>query len=151
MSIFSGMRNTQIFERGQPFLAGTYDAKVVKCITKETQNSGLCLIVEFDVLASSNPSRVVGSRASWIVPIDRKKQITWPNIKAFLVAVLGKESSDKLWYENEFNPQCESLMEASVSDKQPLTGQLVHLEAVAVKTKAGGDFTRHDWTPYRNG
>jgi hypothetical protein len=145
--LWSGLGDADVFDRGA-FLdpGGMFDVEIQRCLSKRTQKSGDCFIVEFDVLASSLPAHPAGSRRTWIQKMQNVATAHGA-VKGFLMAIfnLEKEAARK----HDFDPYLERFMRQVEGPRNILAGKLVHLETVHITTKEkGNDFTRHDWSPF---
>jgi hypothetical protein len=100
------------------------------------------MIVECVIEKSTNPDRPAGSSASWIVNL--KHDASLGHIKGFIAAANGIDPGDG----NRVNTEVtEEVCEYCVGDDNPLEGKRLHLEAVNIRTRSGGDFTVHRWAP----
>ncbi len=176
MAIWSGLGNAQTFERGTYFNPGSvHDVMVSRCILKESQKSGLGLIVETDILTSMATGEINGATNQAFTPLPSGMSGTWwqgmtdknvamPAIKGFVFALFGFESNDprRGWLENAVPGSeawscnrtrrplalIESLMTWATGETNILEGMIVHLDTRHIKTaKRGTDFTIHNWTP----
>ena len=113
MSIWDGLGGAPTFERGTFFNAGSiHDVQINRMLCKQSQQSGLGLIVETDILSSASSGEInPQTHAPWI-PLPVGSQGTWwqgmtdrnvamPAVKGFLCAVLGLEPGDprRAWLE----------------------------------------------------
>lgn len=149
LDIWAGLESAPTFERGT-FLPPGFQGvvQIAKCLVKATQQSGICLIVEVEVMSSNNGTDPPGSLRSWIVKLDNKA-VALPNVKAWVYAVLGLQQSNP----NDA-PRCQAvdqvikgLVNLACSERNAFRGALVNLETTHTTTKTGGDFTVHKWTP----
>jgi hypothetical protein len=120
---------------GVYWLPGQYlvQLDMVKTITSRKGED--CFIVEGDNLESTNEERPAGSHCSQVIPMSQDSAPG--NIKLFLAAALNVQ-------EHEVT---EEGAEACVTSDNPLHGRLVRLEVVNIKTRAGNDFSKHNWRP----
>lgn len=141
--LFGGVGDARVGQGGLYFLPGIYKVKIIRFFAMESRKKEDLIIAECEILESDNPQRKVGSKPSWVVNL--KQDAALGNIKGFLAACLGIDPSD----EEAVNEQVtEDFCEEAVDeDENPMGGVVVGLEAVDIKTRAGGDFTLHKWSP----
>ena len=175
MSIFNGLEGAKTFERGTYMTPGIYDVRIARVICKETQTSGLAVIVEMDILTSKsrpqddpkhegrvwNPTPA-GIQGTWFQSMT-DKSVALPAIKGFLHAALGLRPNDsrverldqpiagsESWPTNPTRrpvPLVSNLMEHAI-EKNLLAGCCVHLECSIILTqKKKEDFTLYRFTP----
>ena len=77
-----------------------------------------------------------GSVISWLVNMEQPSALG--NVKGFAMALLPDTPEDDL---------DESAMEQLVGPDQPAAGIRVKADAVNIKTRAGNDFTKVNWSP----
>lgn len=150
-SVFSGIGEAEIFDRGNYLTAGgMYELEVRKVILKETQSSGLAFIVEFTVLSSTVEKHAVGSKATWFQKMTDRK-VALPAIKELFIPLLKIDMTDPEAKE-EFNSTLEELLDEMTSwepesgEEHPLAGERVNVETFSKLTKKGLDFTAHIWS-----
>lgn len=133
MSKFAGIRTAGTSQGGNYFKPGIYSVSVkeVKMITSRQKDD--LFIVECEVLKSTHEDIIEGMTTSWVV--NMKHDASLGNIKLFMAAALG-ESEDKI---------DEDTCDFAVSPENPLKNTLMELECVATTTRAGGNFTKHNW------
>lgn len=147
MGAFAGLRDAKIFERGTPLSVGKFKVEITKCQVLRTRAKGDAFIVEFKILESSDTVKhPLGSIRSWYQSLQ-DSTIAFGEIKAFAAAVLGIPPSDKEAIRTKVDPEIETIMERAISAEQALKGAKVAVECTHKLTKAGKDFTRHDWAP----
>lgn len=137
MGIFSGIDKATPSEGGVYLLPGQYVVEIVKCKSGTTRKKLDFFLSELRVLQSSNPERPVGSLCTWFVGIMPDTGALG-NIKRFLAIANDVEDADV----------DDAGAEMAVSDTNPLAGTLLRADAVNVKTRAGGDFTRVSWAKF---
>lgn len=144
---FTGLNNAPIFERGNPLKPGTFDLRIERVIAKQTFNKGPALIVEFSILnAYGHPDHRAGDKVGWFQKLI-DPSVALPSIKAFLVAALGYDyKKNKAEVEEKIAPQLEAILAEAIT-KGALVGTTVHVTTFQRKTKAGTDFTVHEWEP----
>lgn len=127
---------------GTPIRDGTYDLTVVNLIVREG-HKGTSFIAEF-VVDTCVPAREgvtpnpVGSRCSYVTNLT-KNEMGPGNAKAFLMALTGSDEGDM--EDDEFLDALVNL----VGDDQPMRGARIRDVTFFKKTKAGADFTGHNW------
>jgi hypothetical protein len=150
-SLWKGIGQARIFERGN-YVTGGFNGlvRVKRTIAKATRGSGLAFIVEMEVVTTNIPNiHPVGAKVTWfqkMVDLD----IAYPAIKAWAAACVGLGIQQKAQIEEAFAGEVlEELMTYATDheDSNEFVNILLHLETVMVKTKAGGDFTRYDFSP----
>lgn len=150
MGLFSGIGNAPIFDRGTYFQPnGKYRLKVVKLLAKDTRNSGLAFIAEFEVLESNHAEDPIGAKRTWFQSLT-KKDIGYPAVKEFMMYLLAVERHDKEAFQ-DFEQNLETILEDATSfegadSDHPMHGDEICLETVSVLTKDKKDFTRHNWS-----
>lgn len=153
MGKFSGMGAAKVFSQGSYFDGvGEYDCLIKNVMDKDSRNSGACVIVEMEVVASSNPEKVpVGSKKSWVQTLA-KKDIAFPNLLMFLAASLGYDSNkgEHAQFINEqLAPKSEALLEEACDEKgsRPLNGKRIHVSCAPHITKDKRSITRVRFSP----
>jgi len=115
--------------------AGLYPCLYVQALKMIRSRKGEDLfIAEFDIIESMVQLRPKGTKMSWAV--NFRHDASPGNVKSFLAALMGVDPGAV---------DAEGSRHA-VSENNPCRGRLIRLEAVQVKTKAGNDFTRCNWT-----
>jgi hypothetical protein len=146
------LKNAEVFGRGIYLLPGNYKLRLLKMFTIETRDKGAALIVDFEVVESDNDRIPVGATKNWYQGLQ-DKDIAFPAVKDFLLALFGIDMSDDEAVE-EFEEGLEDLMEESSDDAwknkeaedHPLHGKTIAVECFNKKTKkSGADFTVHNW------
>jgi len=150
MGAFSGIGEAEVYERGNYLKPGGMFLLVVKdMLLKETQNSGLGFIVEFEVLESTlEEDHPVGSKATWFQSMT-KRQVALPAIKefmAFLLKVNLKDSAQK----EQFNSEVEDILNAATDFEgdpadHPMYGEKIRVHTYTKLTQNNKEFTVHDW------
>ncbi len=146
---FPGLNNAPIFDKGNFMDPGTYDLEITNIIAKRTHAKGDAFIVEFKVLnAYGHPKHRAGDKVSYFQKLI-DPSVALPAIKAFLVAALGYDwKTQRTEVEEKVAPQLEQILNEAIT-KGALNGTKVHDSVFQKKTKAGKDFSVHDWTPYK--
>ncbi len=145
---------------------GEYLVEVIKFIGKDGFK-GKSAIVEFKILESTNPQAPVGCTRSWTLKWDKKQNHA--DLKAFALAafnlnkLVGTEDvptkrdadSKATWLvyaavgtavAGPASAKACALLGADPGDDF-FAGVQVRLTTEMTKTQAGGDFTRHTWSP----
>jgi len=139
MSVFEEMAKAQVQGRGQSI--NEDDDFVVRIdrikMQASNQGFGLLWIVEFTVLkgTEANPRE---SARSWVQKPEKRPQTDPGNIKAFVAVLEGHADPTKADMPAE-------TFERAASDAQPYTGRVLRLRTQVVQTRAGFDFTVHNW------
>lgn len=142
-SKFKGMKEASATGGGGVyFLPGVYKVRVKKVHMLQSRKKDDLYIVEADILESNNSDRPPGSFASWLV--NMKHDAALGNIKGFLAACNGIDAADQEKIDEEID---DDVADYSISEDNPLAGTEVELICTNIKTKAGGDFTLHTWSP----
>lgn len=149
MGLFSGIGGAKVGVGGAYFSAGQYIVrlKLVKIVQSRKHED--LYTVETIVKSSNNPDIKVGELRTW--QTNAKRDSFLGNVKGFLAACNGVDPSNEVQVAELFpNPEeAEAAAEFSVDEKEnPLGGIWLNLSCVLKKTKAGGDFTVHNWMPY---
>ena len=145
MGLFDGIGNASMSAGGVYFLVGLYRVEIERVLTKRSRKGADLFIVETTILESNNSDRPEGISCSWIV--NRSNDAALGNIKKFLAATQGLDPADPD-NEDQINEEVTAdVVEFAVSDENPLEGIVLDLEATNIKTRAGGDFTLHTWSP----
>ena len=155
MGRFQGLSGIKTNQGGLYFLDGDYLVELdeVKMIVSRKKQD--TWIVSGKVLESTNPQRAPGCKPSQVIVLKEEiLETCMGNIKAFAAAVLGivdpdayvpdlkpgetpETAKDRFWDET---------LEALVSEAQPAKGLKIKLNVTTIKTKAGKDFGKHQWT-----
>lgn len=145
MSNFSGLANAQVYEYGKWSEPGTYDVSIDRVTLKDSVQSGRGFLVEYTIAKSNRADIPPGDCRTWWQSM-KNSSIAMSAIKPFIISALGLDiRRDAERITREVLPSIENLAEYVVSPQNPLCGYYLHLEVVAKKTRAGGDFNRHDW------
>ena len=144
-SPFAGLNQAEAFAKGKFFKPGDYELRVKQVLAKQTQRSGLCTIVAFEILASTHPEYPVGGEASWVQPM-KNPSIALSAIKEFLCALACLEPGrDVARIKAELDPYAAAAFEAACGDSNPFMGMLVNLNAFERLTQQKTTFTVHAW------
>lgn len=96
----------------------------------ESRKGDKLFCAEMEILDSQVAERPAGTTMSWMANLT-KHDAAAGNVRKFLASAAGITVE-------QVDPEGSR---AAVSPQNPLHGRLVRLEAVATKTRAGGDFT----------
>lgn len=136
---------------GYYYLPGVYESEITAVKKIKTRSKGEMVVVETLILESSNPDRPVGGRPSWTQLLEGKAIDVAPmNIKMFLTAAAGLNIFDQKDAKTIAAFDWDSFGDTALSEDNPLKGCRVHIEVVNTKNKAGGDFSKHTFTPAKN-
>ena len=149
---WSQLGQAPIFERGNYFNPGRYKLRLLRCLSKQTQKSGIGFISEFEVLESDNPAHPIGSKGTYFVKMAQQQQ-AFSNVKEMLAAILGFDVTNRehlAQFEREVSPQLGNIMTALESQG---TAVLQGRETVSVEcrikmTQRNTEFTLHTWSPW---
>jgi hypothetical protein len=133
MGLFSKIGSAKSNSGGIYFLPGTYELECVACKTGKTREGDKPFFVaEFTILSSSNPERPAGTSVSYMVMLDKYLETALGNVKQCLAALFAipEEEVD------------EAGVEAAVGPENPAKGSKVKATASNIKTRAGKDFTK---------
>lgn len=133
MGLFGDIEKAKV-SLGGNYLApgGSYLLYVDAVKTIKSRKNKDFFIVEFTVLKSNHPDCKPGSRRSWSANLT-DHDAAMGNVKNFLMAAYVAD-------EDQVGP---TEADAAVSSENPLQGALVTCEVTNVKTKSGGDFSKH--------
>lgn len=138
MGIFGKISEAKFSDGGVYLLPGVYLLKVRSCKQIRARAGFDAVVVEFEVVKSSNQERLPGSIVNWMVKLDPAYlETALGNIKQFMASVANCD----------MNAITEQVAEVFTSDKSPLPGRLVRASAVNIKTKRGSDFTKVKYFP----
>ncbi|MBW2672101.1 MAG: hypothetical protein JRD89_01630 [Deltaproteobacteria bacterium] len=155
MSLFNGMGSASATGSGVYFNSNhNYLCKVLCLKIIQSRSNDNMFVAEMEVIESDDPERGPGSCPAWVV--NFKHDSALGNIKGLLGALNGVnpnevEALNALF--SEVNEKGETvdisvdISEYAVSEANPLAGNTVRLRTEGIKTRAGGDFTKHLWRP----
>jgi hypothetical protein len=133
-----------------------YKVRIEMCKNKPaTDNSGPAFIAELEVLESDNPNIEPGDYKDWYRGVDGKtgiqRKMAAKDLVTFLCAAAGFDPDVAGDKERFFNAHGNgSKLLAAAGDDNALDGALLNLRTYTKKTKAGGDFTVHCWSPCKD-
>jgi hypothetical protein len=94
---WSQIGQAPIFERGNYFNPGKYKLRLLRCLSKQTQKSGMAFIAEFGVLESDNPTHPIGSKGTFFVKMlddaQYQEDITGDHQKLLLADVIVPDTT----------------------------------------------------------
>ena len=136
------------------FLSGDYEVEVNACKDIITQKNEEMFILETKIIESTNALLPEGTRPAWTQKFQGPAaQVAPQNMKMLWCALMNL---------NIFDPKDAAAIAAiteadwrafateAISDGQPLAGARLHVCAFKTKNKAGGEFTKHTFTPPKN-
>jgi hypothetical protein len=165
-SIFNGLGDSPVFERGQYMAPGIYVVQFGRALAKKTNAGDVATIVELDILSSDprpqedpkgqgrtwNPTPTGQQGTYYQSMLDGK--IALPAIKSMARAFLGLGHDDPRAAELDqvicHNPRIsviQNLMDLAIGEGNIFSGLICRLECQMIKTKKGEDFTRYDFSP----
>lgn len=134
MGNYDGIKDAKFFEGGGSYFKdGLYIVKIDAVKEGESRKKDAFFVVECSVIYSSNPLLAPGASVSWLVML--KQDAALSNIKGFAAAATDITP-------DEVDGKGVELL---VSEKNPLRGTVLGVEASTVKTRKGDDFTRVKW------
>jgi hypothetical protein len=159
--LIESMGKAPMKRKGTYMEEGLFTVEIINTLRKQGWNKTFTardkdlFIAEFRILESTNPAHPVGSTASWAC----KDPVTGNagDVKAFMLAVAGVDPRTVKDTDAKAQKQAALLAYAAMGEAEALKaleledgfvqGKRVKLETRKVKTKAGGDFTVHAWSP----
>jgi hypothetical protein len=149
---WSQIGTAPIFERGNYFNPGRYKLHLLRCLSKQTQRSGVAFIAEFAVLESDNPAHPIGSKGTFFVKMANPQQ-GFSNILEMVTAILGFDITNPAHVtqiDRDLRPQLPALMTALETQGTAVLGghETVSVECRIIMTKANKEFTLHVWSPW---
>lgn len=122
----------------------TLEIESVQAIKKQSDGKK-ALVVEFVILDSDHPVLKPGKRVSWYQGLGEQSSL--PNIKTFMLAVLGISAADDEAMAT-FNKECISTLTDAYT-KGAMNGCRVNAKGVSKKTKDGlRDYTKIVWSEF---
>lgn len=133
MGLFDKIGNVKAKVQANYISPGHYVCRIDKVLAKQNRKQEDTFIIEMTVIHvfddNDGKGHKIGEEISNV--INFRHDMALPNIKRFLCAVLDRPESDIT------SQVCERVC----SDKQPLAGLIVEIQAKPTVTKAGNDFT----------
>lgn len=143
MSLFKGVNNAAMSLGGIYLNDGHKYLLEISATKLVTGRKGDNFFVgEFVVVESDDPKLGTGSKPSWVCAM--KQDAALGNILAYIGSAMGINPQDETRLRGEVT---EDVSELVVSAKNPLRGKHIGVVTKTVKTRAGGDFTKHYWEP----
>jgi hypothetical protein len=142
MSIFAGITKESATRSGRYIQPGRHILTVREIkLFESSQKKGrwfFCVEADVDeyVPEVESPTYSTGSVVSWLVNMEQPSALG--NVKGFAMALLPDTPEEDL---------DETAMEQLVGPEQPAAGIRVVADAVNIKTRAGNDFTKVNWSP----
>lgn len=124
--------------KGVFFTKGRYDVSVVSVrhVTSKV-GSDQFFVVDFDVAESNNPDIPAGTAATWMTKLNGKfPDMALADVKSFIMAATGADEDDV---------DEGTIEEALDGDGTALAGSALRIVVEPTKTKAGGDFSKHNF------
>lgn len=148
MSIFAGLANAKISETGS-YLPPGFRGKlrIDKCQIVHPRSGIPAFVVDLTVITSNLPDVKPGEVRNWY---QKSGDSFDAAVLGFLAAALGfnaKLPDQKLIIETQLAAAAPQYAEAAVGPTQFLANKEISVETMKRDTKAGGEFTRHDWAP----
>jgi hypothetical protein len=146
MGMWDNIEKVDVFQKSAYFAPGVFLASVLCCRARDG-HKGEAFIVEFKIHESSNKENPAETEASWVRKFGNKEQseMSQRAIIAFVTAALGYEvTEDNV---TKVKGSFRKLIERITGEENMLAGKMVRIEATAIKTKAGGDFTLLKFSP----
>jgi len=151
MSILDEIETAPMGDMGGRYLPPDFigDVRVETVEEFKTRNKGEAFIVTFQVLSCTSKADVeIGGTYSWFQKINDSAP---REIKNFLAACTGFDPYDpagQAGFASRFSGKAgRELYSAAVSKDNTLETTNLHVETYGKKTRGGGDFTVHRWTP----
>ncbi len=149
--MFEGIGEAEVFDRGRYLEEGRYTLEIRKALLKETRKSGNAVIVEFNVLESTDEdAHPIGSKATWFQGL-KDKSVSFGSLKDFCMKLVGvNQKKDPEGYKDFCEGLQEMLLEATekfsgADDTHPWHGMKIKVDVVKTETQKGGEFSRHEW------
>ena len=146
-SLGSKVRTAEATNAKRPFFEpnGRYKVKIeeVKYIVSRKKDE---LVVISAEIIESTTKLSTGTVAVQFINMD--SDMGPGNFKAFVCAALGQDTKDNTLEESDYNEAAGLTAngEEESTEPHPLAGIVMNLETVLIKTKAGTDFTVHNWS-----
>jgi len=141
-SIFAGIKAESATKSGRYIQPGQHVLTVREIkLFESSQKKGkwfFCVEADVDEYTAEDEAAPYGSGSvvSWLVNMEQPSALG--NVKGFAMALLPDTPEEDL---------DETAMEQLVSPEQPAAGIRVKADAVNIKTRAGNDFTKVNWSP----
>jgi len=153
MGSFSGLGKAKSTQGGLYLKPGNYLLQILAVKEQASQvGSRKFFIAEMKVIEATKTDPTiepngVGTEPSWLVELPGKyPDLALGNIKNFLMAAYGFQAEAEGEEAPDEDDIDEDAADAAVTEDNPLMGVFVNAQAFQKKTKAGGDFTRINFT-----
>ena len=145
MGLFKGIENAQTSEGGNYLNPGVYDIAIQRISTGRTRKNVDFVAVDFQILHTSNAEKhPVGSTANYFCGADKDGFLS--NVKMFAAAVLANVLP--VGQSFDMSQITETVMEEMTANNgAAVVGQKLRVQVTHVGTKAGGTYSRHQWSP----
>jgi hypothetical protein len=145
MGLFKGIENAQTSEGGNYLNPGVYDVVLQRINTGRTRKGVDFVAVDFQIVQTSNSEKhPVGSTANYFCGADKDGFLS--NVKIFAAAVLA--NALPIGQSFDMAQITEEVMEGlTANNGQAVVGQKLRVQVTHVQTKAGGTYSRHQWSP----
>jgi hypothetical protein len=161
---FGNIGNVRPSVDGNYFQPGKHVVRIDACKLDKNRTGQAIFVIETTILATERPkANPVNSSASQVISFAHDSALG--NIKAFILSMLpflsdaDVNSAVAHWTTSDgagidprvYNALPPALQQpiaaGQLAQTQPLRGVLAEVFATNVKTRAGGDFTKHAWSP----
>lgn len=143
MGVFSNLSQVKTFEKSKWFQPGKYLVEIEEIKFIESGNKGDSFVIQGKVIAVESEHAAapkVGETAANVWNASgEKRNIGLSSWKSFLQAAFGKDEI------NAMDDEALEELSGSVIDDGALDGMPMLLDVWMTETKAGGNFTKHDW------
>lgn len=141
MGLFNKIGDKNIHSNGGGvfFEPGSYELECRVNKSDKTREGRPYFVAEFTILASTNPSRPVGTGVSWMVMLDKYLETALGNIKGYVAALFGMPEAEV----------DEAGVEALISAENPGMGLKCKATASMTKTRGQKDFTKVVFNPMK--
>jgi len=139
MSMFKGINQAEVYKGGRYMVPGQWELEItqLKAFSSSQKAGRNYFAAEFKVHSTTAEAGDFqpGSRVDWLVDMNQPSALS--NIKSFAMALTPGASG------GDITPE---VMESLVGAEQPAVGIRVVADAYTIKTRAGNDFTKVDWS-----
>lgn len=143
MSLYDGIEDAQPGIGGVYLSDGLYgdlEILALKSIKNRKNIHGFC--AELMVHASTGQNALMpGTKCAWMTMANRDSFLG--DVRGFLRMAMSEMAGSKI----ELKDIDRDAAELATSDENPLKGIHIKAQATQVKTRAGGDFTKVEWSP----
>ena len=129
-----GIENEEPRSARAYILKGAFELAVTKAIYKETRKGGTAVIIDFEIVTSTNEARPVGTTTTRYFDLGAERSGRG-EVRDCIAKLYGAELSEVTG----------DVIKLAVSEKQPLIGKRVKCIATVTATKSGGEWTHCDW------